>query len=280
MRKIISIVALPLALAACGQKMGGGHMGDFNPQLAHETLGGSFASQPAPYLLAAGPNFHIGAPFRVENVQYNPAEDMNYNEVGIAGIIPLEMNGVRTTNGELFNSNQMLATSKVLPLPSIVRVTNLENGASAVLRVNNRGPFVNSRIMDVSPAAARVLRMTGQTRVQVQILPEESTQVRNATLGITDAAPAAAMAAPASAAGGPFAVQVGAFFAEDSARSLAQRIGYIGHVTIVPEDGMFKVRIAGLDASAARNAIDTLRRNENMSPGLLENGRWVNADSI
>jgi rare lipoprotein A len=280
MKKIMLLV-LPFTLAACGTAMQKGSVQDYNVGLVEETLGGTFGDVAGDsYLLAAGPRFHIGAPFRIENVQYNPSENVQDNEVGIAGIIPLELRGVQTTNGEIFNPDRMLATSKVLPLPTIARVTNLENGRSVVVRVNNRGPFVNTRIMDVSPAAARALGMTGQTRVQVQIMTEESARVRRLTLGETDmtAAPAPDMT-PVTGTG-PFAVQVGAFFAEDSARQLARRIAHVGHATVILEDGMHKVRISGLDAAGAREAIDSLRRIENLSPGLLENGRWVNADSI
>ncbi|MCL2017415.1 MAG: septal ring lytic transglycosylase RlpA family protein [Alphaproteobacteria bacterium] len=284
-RKLISLAILPVVLAACG---GGESINDYNhPMLAEESLGGSYTSvsNNAPYLMAPGARYYLGSPYQLEGVQYVPAEDLFYNQTGIAGIIPNEMNGVQTINGETFNADQLLGTSKTLPLPSIVRVTNLDNGRSAVLRVNNRGPFVNSRIMDVSPAAARQLGMGGQTKVQIQILAEQSTQVKNATLGNVDVsavemAPPPPPATAPESSGGPYAVQLGAFHSEDSAQSVVQKVAYIGRATVVYEDDLYKVRITGLDASAARNTIDTLRRNEAMSPGLLMNGRWVNADSI
>jgi rare lipoprotein A len=214
-------------------------------------------------------------------------EDLTYNQTGIAGIIPNDMNGAKTKNGEVYNSEQLVAASKVLPLPSIARVTNLENGNSIVLRVNNRGPFVNNRILDVSSAAAKRLGMTGQSRVQVQIMAAESTAVKNATLGISaGAAPAALeeapiVAQPATVANnGPYTVQVAAFYSEDNAKVLAQRISNIGNVQIINEGGMYKVRVLGLDAPAARKTIDTLRSTEGMAPGLLKDGVWINADSI
>ena len=78
------------------------------------------------------------------------------------------------TNGEIFDASQMVATSKTLPLPTIAKVTNLDNGESVVVRVNNRGPFVNTRIMDLSPAAAEKIGLNSQAKVQVQVLTEQS----------------------------------------------------------------------------------------------------------
>ena len=186
----------------------------------------------------------------------------------------------------------MVATSKTLPLPTIARVTNLDNGSSVIVRVNNRGPFVNTRIMDLSPAAARKIGMTGQSKVQVQVLPEQTIAVNNATLGatttysvtetVTTTTPVTVEPAPSANAtsGSEYSVQLAAFYAEDSADALASRMRTYGDATVVKEGDMYKVRIVGLDAAKARNVIDALRSNEGMAPGLLKNGRWVNADSI
>lgn len=285
MKKLISMAALPFLLAACAGGDSGVDKYDFDNNFAmEESLGGTYTdtSNNAPYMTAAAPKYYIGAPYKIDGVQYTPSEDMFYNQTGMAGIIPADLNGAQTTNGEIFNTNQMLATSKTLPLPSIVRVTNLENGEFVTVRVNNRGPFVNTRIMDLSPAAAKKLGMTGPTKVQVQILAEQSTMVKNATLGTASSVSAVEQPAAVSAAGGtgPYTVQIAAFYSEDSANSLAQRVSYIRPATIVQESGMFKVRMNNLDAAAARGAIDSLRNSEAMSPGLLKDGRWINADSI
>ena len=286
MKKYLAVLVLPIALAAC--QRGGGTVG-------HEP----FPSHPHQQqeinhnaiIMAAGPRYVMGNPFMVDNVQHTPAENMHFNQTGMVGIIPMDLNGSQTANGEVFNSEHMLATSKTLPLPSVVRVTNLDNGQSVVVRVNNRGPFVNTRIMDISPAAARAIGMTGQTRAQVQILATESAAVRDATLraggaGAMDTAPVVDYGPPVTApldqaAGtGPFAVQIAAFYSEDSARNMANRLQHVGPVHVVEENHMFRVRISGLDAPSARRAIDTLRRNEGLAPGLLRDGRWINADSI
>jgi len=325
MKKFLYLLILPF-LAACG--VGQGMNGfDGNQGLAEETLGaaetperqrgsrgegreGRGGPRGGADLLFGGPRFYIGAPFMLDNVQYVPAENWNYNETGIAGIMPVDLNGASTTNGERVNTNAMIATSKVLPLPSIVRVTNLENNQSVILRVNNRGPFVNSRIMDVSPAAARRLGMTGQTRVRVEIMPDESRTVRDLSIanqGGPTAVPVAAPAvtvAPMAAAGtegivtvapvaaatitgaipaggtGPFTVQAGAYFSQESANGIARQISNIGSAVVNEENGMFKIQFRGLTQEQARHVIQRLRTEHHLAPGLIRNGRWINADSI
>ncbi len=296
MKKLVSLAALTALLAACttggtmNEDMSGGYGSDgFGEEVlvTEETPSLNDA-----YLLAAAPKYYVGSAYKVENVQYIPAEDLNYNQTGIAGIIPTELNGTKTSNGETFDANQMVATSKTLPLPTIARVTNLENGQSVTVRVNNRGPFVNTRIMDISPAAANKIGMTGQTKVQVQVLAEPSMAVKNATLGAnTPAQPAAQpvatqtqsaqpVATTQPATTGEYSVQLAAFYAEDSANALANRMQSYGDAIVIQEGDMYKVRIIDLDASQARSVIDNLRNNEGMAPGLLKNGRWINADSI
>ncbi|MCL1892114.1 MAG: septal ring lytic transglycosylase RlpA family protein [Alphaproteobacteria bacterium] len=281
----IPFLILPLALAACSDTTNKDKYGGYG-EMTEESLSGASYDNNS-YLLAPAPKYHVGSAYKVDDIQYTPMEDMSYNQTGIAGIIPNDLNGTKTTNGEVFNSEQLVATSKVLPLPSIVRVTNLDNGNSAVLRVNNRGPFVNSRIMDVSTAAAKKLGMTGQTKVQVQVLAEQSLAVKNATLGVggmtaeePEYRPAPQPQPAATGGTGPYTVQVAAFYSEDSAQALARRISNLGNVRVDNEGGMHKVRVVGLDAPTARRTIDTLRHNEAMSPGLLKDGRWINADSI
>ena len=186
-----------------------------------------------------------------------------------------------------------------LPLPSIVRVTNLENGNSVVVRVNNRGPFVNTRIMDLSSAAAQQIGLRGPAKVQIQIMPNESMTVKNATLGepvqtepvantqpvvvqettVVEPAPVQTVE-PVSAPAGEYSVQVVAVYSEDNANALARELSSYGNAVVVHEGDMYKVRIVDLDAQNARHVIDALRADKGMSPGLLKSGKWVNADSI
>ena len=293
MKKIVSLAALTAILAGCaGNNATNAPAGYGSDGFGEETLvtTSNDKSLNAAYLMAPAPKYYVGSAYKVEDVQYIPAEDLNYNQTGIAGIIPTELNGTKTSNGETFDANQMVATSKTLPLPTIARVTNLDNGQPVVVRVNNRGPFVNTRIMDLSPAAAARIGMNGQSKVQVQVMAQESTAVKNATIGAnTPAQPAIVetttvtetVVQPAqTATSGEYSVQVAAFYAEDSAENLAARMRTYGDATVVKEGDMYKVRIVNLDAPKARAVIDALRNNEGMAPGLLKNGRWINADSI
>ena len=298
MKKMVSFAVLAAIMAGCTDlsttdtsNMNGYGVDGFGEEALVTTETPSLNNT---YLLAPAPKYYVGNAYKVEEVQYIPVEDLNYNQTGIAGIIPAELNGTKTSNGEIFDINQMVATSKTLPLPTIARVTNLDNGQSVVVRVNNRGPFVNTRIMDLSPAAAQKIGMNGQSKVQIQVMAEESTIVKNATLG-TNAQPQTQMTevtetttvavepqqqTTTSPATGEYSVQIAAFYAQDSADTLAARMRTYGDAVVVQEGDMYKVRIIGLDATQARNIIDTLRSNEGMAPGLLKNGRWINADSI
>ena len=301
MKKVISLAVLTAVLVGCTDlnTTDTSSMNSYGADgFGEETLVTTDDSLNNTYLLAPAPKYYVGSAYKVEDVQYIPVEDLTYNQTGIAGIIPAELNGTKTSNGEVFDMNQMVATSKTLPLPTIARVTNLDNGQSVVVRVNNRGPFVNTRIMDLSPAAAQKIGMYGQTKVQVQVMANESTAVKNATLGssvqtapVQTTQPAqtlettvitttTAPGATAPAASGDYSVQVAAFYAQDSADALASRMSRYGNAVVVQEGDMYKVRIVNLDASQARSVIDALRANEGMAPGLLQNGRWINADSI
>lgn len=240
------------------------------------------------YLMAAAPKYLIGTSYKVEDVQYIPAEDLTYNQTGIAGIIPVELDGSKTSNGETFNSKQLTATSKTLPLPSIVRVTNLDNGNSVVVRVNTRGPFVNTRIMDLSDAAAQQIGLTNQSKVQIQILAPQSIAVKKATLGeATEPTPLvkeeekAEPVQDAPVVTGDYMVQVAAVYSEDNANALAKELASYGDVKVIQEGDMYKVRFINLDAANARRILDSLRKDKGMAPGLLKKtGEWVNADSI
>ena len=298
MKKIVSLAVLAAMLAGCADLSTTGNNTSYGDGFGEEPLVAAPAqSLNDSYLLAAAPKYYIGTAYKVDDVQYIPVEDMTYNQTGVAGIIPTELNGTKTSNGEVFDINQMVATSKTLPLPTIARVTNLDNGQSVVVRINNRGPFVNTRLMDLSPAAAQKIGLNGQGKVQIQVMGDQSIAVKNATLGaaapvvveattavvepqpVAQPAPVAEPVATAPVSG-DYSVQVAAFYAQDSADSLAQRMKAYGDAVVVNEGDMFKVRIVNLDAAQARGVIDALRNSEGMAPGLLKNGRWVNADSI
>ncbi len=120
--------------------------------------------------------YKIGAPYQIDGTWYYPREDYAYDERGVASWYGPGFDGKSTANGEIYDQNDLTAAHRTLPLPSLVRVTNLENGKSLVLRVNDRGPFAKSRIIDVSKRAATLLGFheAGTTHIEVQVLPEES----------------------------------------------------------------------------------------------------------
>lgn len=297
MKKIVSLTVLTALVAGCMDLNSTENAQYGNAAFDEEQLAPADNNLNAnAYLMAAAPKYYIGTPYKIEDVQYIPDEDLTYNQTGIAGIVPVELNGSKTSDGETFDSNQLVATSKTLPLPSIVKVTNLDNGNAVIVRVNNRGPFVNTRIMDLSAAAAQQIGMTGTAKVQVQILPNETVTVKNATLGeVVKAEPAKVEAveaaavtaqpvveekAPVAVASGDYSVQVAAVYSEDNANALARELAQYGKATVVREGDMYKVRIIDLDAANARKTIDALRSDKGMAPGLLKAGKWVNADSI
>lgn len=135
------------------------------------------------------PVYKVGAPYRIDGVWYRPKEDFAYRRTGIASYYGGEtdgndFHGRPTANGEIYDMNALTAAHPTLQMPSLVRVTNLENGRSVVLRVNDRGPFVKGRIIDVSRRAAQILgfEQKGTARVRVEILPEESRALKAAML--------------------------------------------------------------------------------------------------
>lgn len=123
----------------------------------------------------SGP-YKVGKPYQVKGVWYYPQADYSYDETGIASWYGPGFHEKATANGETYDENALTAAHKTLPMPSLVRVTNLENGRSIVVRVNDRGPFVNNRIIDMSRRGAQLLgfEQTGTAKVRVQVMKEES----------------------------------------------------------------------------------------------------------
>lgn len=145
----------------------------------------------------ASPEYKIGKPYRIDGVWYYPAEDFTYSETGIASWYGPQFHGRRTANGELYDMNRMTAAHRTLPLPSVVRVTNLRNGRTIKVRVNDRGPFARGRIIDLSRRSAQLLGFIdqGTAPVRVEIVADESRQLA-ALAGKPVPAPGRALPAP------------------------------------------------------------------------------------
>ena len=124
----------------------------------------------------SNPKYKIGDPYEIKNIWYYPKRDLSYEETGIASWYGEKFHGKLTANGEIFNKNTISAAHKTLPMPSMVRVTNLDNGNVLNVRINDRGPYVHGRIIDLSEKAADLLgfKDVGIARVKVNILVEKS----------------------------------------------------------------------------------------------------------
>ena len=116
-----------------------------------------------------GGRYLVGEPYRVAGKTYVPRDNPGYSAVGLASWYGSSFHGRKTANGEVYDMNDLTAAHPTLPLPSYARVTNLSNGRSVVVRVNDRGPFKSKRIIDVSSTVAAVLdfKRAGVARVKV-----------------------------------------------------------------------------------------------------------------
>ena len=163
------------------------------------------------------------SPYTVNGQTYDLLPScIGYHERGIASWYGSKFHGGRTSDGDTYDMYTMTAASKVLPLPCYVRVTNLQNGESVVVKVNDRGPFVPNRIIDLSYAAAARIGMLGSGTALVDVV---SVTPGGTAIGAApeSAAPAANAAAPA--AGSPqIYVQVGAFVTESNATRMLARL--------------------------------------------------------
>jgi len=119
--------------------------------------------------ISGGGYYKVGTPYTVNGQRFIPREDPSYDRTGYASWYGDKFNGRQTANGEIFNMNALSAAHTTLPMPIHVRVTNLENNRSLILRVNDRGPFVKNRIIDVSKQAAKELGFYNQGTAKVRV---------------------------------------------------------------------------------------------------------------
>ena len=138
-------------------------------------------------------NYKVGKPYKINGQWFYPEVNYSYDEIGIASWYGPNFHGRKTANGEIFDQEKVSAAHKTLPLPSFVRVTNLENNLVLEIRINDRGPFVRGRIIDLSKKAAEKLDILnkGTAKVRVQILEEKSRKVamnyNNSHIFVSDA---------------------------------------------------------------------------------------------
>jgi rare lipoprotein A len=116
-----------------------------------------------------GGQYLVGHPYTVAGHRYYPAENPSYTAVGMASWYGAAFHGRRTANGEVYDMASLSAAHPTMPLPSYARVTNLGNGYSVIVRVNDRGPYHAGRVMDVSSRVADVLDMKGMGTAKVKV---------------------------------------------------------------------------------------------------------------
>lgn len=154
-------LALAVPLASCGKSSVDPKYGVPASQRMVEP------GEPVP---KGGGSYRVGRPYQVAGRTYVPQEDTSYDAQGVASWYGVEFHGRKTANGEVFDMHSISAAHPTLPIPSYVRVTNLRNNRSIIVRVNDRGPYHENRVIDVSVRAAKMLdfHRFGVTRVRVQ----------------------------------------------------------------------------------------------------------------
>jgi len=221
-----------------------------------------------------GGRYVVGQPYQVDGRWYSPAEQPGYDEIGTASWYGPQFDRRQTANGEWFDMDYLTAAHTTLPLPSYVRVTNLENGRVLVVRINDRGPFVGDRIIDLSRKAAETLNMKDQGTARVRVkyigsapLNDKGTDLAamNGKKGPIEAEiPPTAKQKPIFAdaslitgsvsdrsKSGAYVIQVGYFSNitdADRTRSRFQNIGPVEVFTVATDsDILFEVRIGPLN---------------------------------
>ncbi len=276
---LVAVTALGLALSGCSSSK------KLDP----------FAGTGSPKYTKAGPlpkgggRRHVGRPYTVAGRKFYPTANPQPVQVGVASWYGPKFHRRKTSNGEWFDMNYLSAAHPTMPLPSYARVTNLENGRVVVVRVNDRGPFVGTRIMDLSRAAAQRLGYLrkGKARVRVEYLgpaPLGDDRRLLARLNSLKGAPKETLVAAASGRGetgrpmvaraqghaprqvrpagysGPgYYVQVAAFADPANAEATRRRLGAIGPVRVQPVESaagrLWRVRMGPLATRADAEAL-------------------------
>lgn len=163
-------------------------------QFAAQTAKG-FAGPPGSEQIG---RYKVGNPYQIAGKWYYPQADLDYDETGIASWYGPGFHGKQTANGERYDQHALTAAHPTLPMPSLVEVTNLENGRALKVRINDRGPYKNGRIIDLSKRAAELLDISrnGTAKVRVRVLREESLQLAAVAQGKSPELLAQAGAAP------------------------------------------------------------------------------------
>jgi rare lipoprotein A len=161
-----------------------------------------------------GGSYRVGKPYNINGRTYVPAENPGYRAEGIASWYGPDFHGRLTANGEVYDMHSISAAHTTMPLPSYARVTNLDNGKSIIVRVNDRGPYVRDRIIDLSIGTAKALDSYrhGLARVRVEYVgraPIEGSDDRMLMATLRDGQPAPAPSRVMVASAAPFVPTLG-----------------------------------------------------------------------
>lgn len=239
--KLLAPLCCAAALAGCGTapKPGGYYQNDGPPERPPAEL--DDAADAVPRVEPLHPR--ANRPYTALGRSYTPlTADVPFQQRGTASWYGKQFHGNRTASGEIYDMYAMTAAHPTLPIPSYVRVTNPRNGRSVIVRVNDRGPFKDGRVIDLSYGAATRLGLVTQGVGEVEVERLTFTQIaagdwtrgagagpREATTATAAADRPAAPAGPAAAASGSarWSVQVGAFAQQTAAEDLAARIAAV-----------------------------------------------------
>ena len=257
---------------------------------------------------AAGGIYKVGKPYKIAGEWYYPRENTKYDNIGIASWYGPKFQGRRTANGEIFDMNLLTAAHPTLPMPVMVQVTNLENGRSMKLRVNDRGPFKKNREIDLSRRAAEILgfKDKGTARVRVKYLhraplynqrgqlisgdesdsfvfdkpytPTRDRYVSAAPITEVETKSLDGQDLPSKKSVLPkqkYYVQLGVFSRKDSAEALRQKLGQIGQVEVseLISGGrqLYRVRVGPVNSRVDANIlVDDVLDNGHQDAFILE----------
>ena len=242
-----ALIAVALLTASCaGKRPVASHPPATSPSSPAPAEGaGGAASNPATPPAAPHPGKHSKTP---------PAPaPVGYSEEGNASWYGVPFNGRRASNGEIYDMNKLTAAHRTLPFETVVRVSNLNNGKTTTVRITDRGPFVDNRIIDLSQAAAREIESIGPGVVPVRL----------EVLGNVDVS------------AGFFTVQVGAFRERANAERLRERLSASYSPTFIQQydagdSSFYRVRVGRISGEeAAQQYADQLRSKEGFTPFVV-----------
>ena len=162
--RLAQLLALAVGCLALANCSGGGKL---DPK--YGVSSSARVVEPGDPVPKGGGVYRVGKPYTIAGREYVPQEDINYSAVGMASFYGNQFHGRYTANGEVFDMNSISAAHPTLPLPSYVRVTNMANRRSIVVRVNDRGPYVGDRIIDLSAQTAKLLGFHGHGLAKVKV---------------------------------------------------------------------------------------------------------------